>query len=71
MTDVLAQELKMDPAELRFKNFIPPDKFPYKSALGWEYDSGNYTAALEEGDGKDRLRRAAEGAGREAQRRAS
>ncbi len=46
MTDVLAQELKMDPAELRLKNFIPPAKFPYKSALGWEYDSGNYPAAL-------------------------
>jgi carbon-monoxide dehydrogenase large subunit len=47
VTDVLAQELKMDPAELRFKNFIQADKFPYKSALGWEYDSGNYKAALE------------------------
>lgn len=46
VTDVLAQELKMDPAELRFKNFIPADRFPYKSALGWEYDSGNYSAAL-------------------------
>src|SRR5713226_2486599 len=46
MTDVLAQELKMDPADLRFKNFIPPEKFPYKSVLGWEYDSGNYPAAL-------------------------
>src|SRR5436309_4054190 len=46
VTDVLAQELHMDPAELRFKNFIPADKFPYKSALGWEYDSGNYPAAL-------------------------
>jgi carbon-monoxide dehydrogenase large subunit len=46
ITDVLAQELKMDPAELRLKNFIPPEKFPYKSALGWEYDSGNYPAAL-------------------------
>jgi carbon-monoxide dehydrogenase large subunit len=46
MVDVLAQELKMDPADLRFKNFIPADKFPYKSALGWEYDSGNYPAAL-------------------------
>ncbi len=46
MTDVLAQELKMDPADLRFKNFIPPEKFPYKSALGWEYDSGNYAGAL-------------------------
>jgi carbon-monoxide dehydrogenase large subunit len=46
MTDVLAQELKLDPAELRLRNFIPPDKFPYKSALGWEYDSGNYEGAL-------------------------
>src|SRR5262249_48005703 len=46
VTDVLAQELKMDPAELRFKNFIRADEFPYKSALGWEYDSGNYEGAL-------------------------
>jgi len=46
MVDILAQELKMDPAELRMKNFIPPEKFPYHSALGWEYDSGNYPAAL-------------------------
>jgi aerobic carbon-monoxide dehydrogenase large subunit len=46
MTDVLAQELKIDPAELRLRNFIPAEKFPYKSALGWEYDSGNYAGAL-------------------------
>jgi carbon-monoxide dehydrogenase large subunit len=46
MTDILAQQLKIDPAEFRLKNFIPPDKFPYKSALGWEYDSGNYAGAL-------------------------
>src|SRR3954471_19659887 len=46
ITDVLAQELGMDPAALRMKNFIPADKFPYQSALGWEYDSGNYAAAL-------------------------
>jgi carbon-monoxide dehydrogenase large subunit len=46
ITDVLALELGMDPAQLRLKNFIPPDRFPYKSALGWEYDSGNYAAAL-------------------------
>ncbi len=59
MTDMLAQELKMDPAELRFKNFIPTDKFPYKSALGWEYDSGNYARRAQEGHGHDRLRRAA------------
>jgi len=47
ITDVLAQQLGMDPAELRLKNFIPKERFPYKSALGWEYDSGDYTAALQ------------------------
>ncbi|MFQ5740865.1 MAG: aerobic carbon-monoxide dehydrogenase large subunit [Acidobacteriota bacterium] len=47
MVDRLAQKLEMDPAELRLKNFIPTDAFPYKSALGWEYDSGNYGAALQ------------------------
>lgn len=47
MTDMMAHELGMDSAEFRLKNFIPADKFPYKSALGWEYDSGNYHAALE------------------------
>ena len=47
MTDMLAQELKMDPADIRKKNFIPPEKFPYKSATGWEYDSGAYAAALD------------------------
>ncbi|ADU51603.1 carbon monoxide dehydrogenase, large subunit apoprotein [Thermaerobacter marianensis DSM 12885] len=44
--DVLADELGMDPVELRMKNFIPPEKFPYRSALGWTYDSGNYAATL-------------------------
>src|SRR5882762_2904923 len=60
ITDVLAQELKMDPAELRMKNFIPPEKFPYKSALGWEYDSGDYAGALQKAMdiiGYDALRR--------------
>ena len=47
ITDVLAQQLKMDPAELRMKNFIPKEKFPYKSVLGWEYDSGDYAPALQ------------------------
>ncbi len=46
MIDVLAHKLGMDPAELRMKNFIPPEKFPFKSALGWTYDSGNYGGAL-------------------------
>ena len=44
--DTLAYDLKMDPAELRLKNFIAPDRFPYQSALGWTYDSGNYEAAM-------------------------
>jgi len=44
--DTLAYDLKMDPAELRLKNFIAPERFPYQSALGWTYDSGNYEAAM-------------------------
>lgn len=46
MVDTLAQQLHMDPADIRMKNFIPPEAFPYKSATGWEYDSGNYPGAL-------------------------
>ena len=46
LVDRLAQEIHMDPAQLRLKNFIPPEKFPYKSPTGWEYDSGNYAGAL-------------------------
>ena len=45
--DVLAAELKADPAELRRKNFIPADSFPYTTPLGWTYDSGNYQANLD------------------------
>jgi carbon-monoxide dehydrogenase large subunit len=44
--DILAQKLGMDPAELRLKNFIRPEQFPYQSALGWEYDSGDYHTAM-------------------------
>jgi carbon-monoxide dehydrogenase large subunit len=40
--DVLADELGMDAAELRLKNFIQRDQFPYNSPLGWTYDSGDY-----------------------------
>src|SRR6267378_1611984 len=46
LVDVLALELKKDPAALRMQNFIKPEAFPYKSALGWEYDSGDYGRAL-------------------------
>ncbi len=46
MVDVLALELDMDPVELRLKNFIQPDQFPYTSKTGWVYDSGNYEPAM-------------------------
>jgi len=46
MVDILARKLGMDPAEVRRKNFIPADKFPYQSALGLVYDSGNYERAM-------------------------
>src|SRR5204862_7131139 len=45
--DRLAVELGMDPLELRRKNFIQPDQFPFKNALGADYDSGDYAGALE------------------------
>lgn len=46
MMDLLAAELKMDPAEIRLKNFIGPEEFPYATATGLSYDSGNYAAPL-------------------------
>ena len=41
-----AIEIGMDQAELRMKNFIQPEQFPYTSATGWVYDSGDYPQAL-------------------------
>src|SRR5215471_6997170 len=41
-----AYELGLDPAELRLRNFIQPEKFQYTSATGFEYDSGDYPAAM-------------------------
>jgi len=46
MVDILADELKMDPAEIRLKNFIGKDEFPYQTATGLMYDSGDYAAPL-------------------------
>jgi len=60
MVDMLAQKLEMDPAELRLKNLIKPEQFPYRNKTGWEYDSGNYERALRlsmEIAGYDDLRR--------------
>ncbi len=48
MVDILARKLDMDPAELRRKNFIGKEQFPYTSALGWEYDSGDYHTAMDQ-----------------------
>ena len=45
--DMLARELNMDPADVRRKNFIPADKFPYQTQMGAVYDSGNYELALD------------------------
>jgi carbon-monoxide dehydrogenase large subunit len=42
-----AGEIGMDPAELRRKNFIRKDQFPYKSVTGFEYDSGDYHGAMD------------------------
>jgi carbon-monoxide dehydrogenase large subunit len=46
MVDLVAAELGRDPAAVRRRNLIPPDRFPYRSALGSVYDSGNYAPAL-------------------------
>src|SRR6185312_7311572 len=44
--DMLARELGMDPAEVRRKNFIQPEQFPYATQMGAVYDSGEYDKAL-------------------------
>jgi carbon-monoxide dehydrogenase large subunit len=46
IVDCLAYELGMDPAELRLKNFIQPEQFPYASKTGWTYDSGDYEPTM-------------------------
>ncbi len=46
MVELLARELDMDPAELRMKNLLRPEQFPYTTPTGWEYDSGDYQKTL-------------------------
>jgi carbon-monoxide dehydrogenase large subunit len=46
MVDCLAQELQVDPAELRMANLLRPEQFPYTCKTGWVYDSGDYPRAL-------------------------
>src|SRR6201996_1716962 len=45
--DIMAQKLGLDPVDFRMKNFIKREQFPYQSALGWEYDSGDYHTAMQ------------------------
>ena len=65
--DLLAAKVDLDPSEVRRRNFIPPDKFPYDTPLGNSYDSGEYTRALDHAlakAGYEELRQAAAGGAR-------
>ncbi len=71
LVDCLAMEMKVDPAELRLKNLLRAEQFPYTTPTGWEYDSGDYAPTLREAmriAGYDELR--AEQAARRARRAA-
>jgi carbon-monoxide dehydrogenase large subunit len=60
IVDCLAFQLEMDPVELRLRNLIKPEQFPYTTKTGWVYDSGNYEPTLREAmriAGYDELRR--------------
>jgi carbon-monoxide dehydrogenase large subunit len=46
LTDMLARRLGADPAELRMRNLLRPEQFPYTTPSGWTYDSGDYPRAL-------------------------
>ena len=46
--DMAAREIGRDPIELRRQNFIKPDQYPFASAAGLEYDSGNYDALMDQ-----------------------
>lgn len=48
LLDVAAYDLGMDPAEIRRRNFIPASAMPYSTALGCEYDSGEFRQNLED-----------------------
>jgi carbon-monoxide dehydrogenase large subunit len=66
--DLFAAEIAMDPAEIRRRNFITPDQFPFQTKTGAMYDSGEYAEALDKvlaGAGYHELRR------EQARRRAS
>ncbi len=47
IVETAARELKIDPAELRRRNFIQPDQFPYQTPVALTYDTGDYEASLD------------------------
>jgi aerobic carbon-monoxide dehydrogenase large subunit len=47
LVDMLARQLNADPAELRRRNFIPPEAFPYTTVTGLTYETGDYRAGLD------------------------
>ena len=47
LIDAFAREIGMSPADVRRKNMVKPDQFPYENGLGWTYDTGNYVPALD------------------------
>lgn len=50
LVDMAANELGMDPLEIRRKNLIPADEFPYQTPVALMYDSGNYQALLDKAE---------------------
>lgn len=60
LVDHAARETGLDPAEIRRRNFVPPDAFPFQTQVALQYDSGNYQGALaraQELVGYDQLRK--------------
>ena len=70
IVDIVASQLGLDPVEVRRRNYIRPDEFPYETPNGCLYDSGDYHAALDrvlelvDYEGWQERKRAAEGTGR-------
>jgi carbon-monoxide dehydrogenase large subunit len=62
LVDIAAKEMGMDRVEIRRRNFIPTDAFPYQTPVALQYDSGDYFATLEQ------AQKAADWAGFEARR---
>jgi carbon-monoxide dehydrogenase large subunit len=65
LVDAVAHDTGIDRVDLRRRNFIPNDAFPYQTPVALQYDSGNYTATL------DGALKAADYAGFEARRKAA